>query len=172
VFQVDYDPTVVSFARLLDVFWSMHDPCRAAWSTQYAAILFYHDDEQRRDAEQSVRAVEARTQRPVQTELRKLDRFYLAEDYHQKYALRRNRKLVTDLLAIFPDEAALVESTAAARINAHLDGHLSLADLRAELERLGLRAVGEERLTGVERAPEPAERAVPTPTQGSEPVRR
>lgn len=165
MFQVDFDPAVVSFAKLLDVFWAEHDPCAGSWSTQYKTILFYADDGQRRVAESSAAKVAKRLGRPVRTELRKLERFFLAEDYHQKYALRRHRKLTADLKKLFPTETAFVDSTAAARVNAHLDGHLSLAELRSELAKLGLRAVGTRQLEGVERAK-------PEPVRGSPAARR
>lgn len=159
MFQVDFDPAVISFAQLLDVFWEEHNPCAQSWSTQYKAILFYKGDAQRRVAEESARKLAADSGRPVHTELRQLDRFYLAEDYHQKYALRAHRKLTADLKKLYPSEAALVNSTAAARVNAHLDGHLTLEAVRAELAKLGLRAIGTRQLDGIERAPAAASAA-------------
>lgn len=151
MFQVDFDPTAISFEQLLDVFWEEHDPCARSWSKQYQAILFYGDETQRRVAEASAAKVADRLGRAVRTELRQLDRFYLAEDYHQKYALRRQRKLTADLRKLYPGEQAFVNSTAAARVNAHLDGHMSFEALRAELAKFGLRAIGVGRLEGVER---------------------
>lgn len=144
---------MITFAELCDVFWSEHDPCRASWSSQYESILFYADEQQRETAEQSAARVAEKLGKPVRTSLRALERFYRAEDYHQKYALRRNRELTQALMAIYPGEVAFAESTAAAKVNAHLDGHLTLEALRRELAALGLRAVGERRLEGVERAP-------------------
>lgn len=150
VFQVDYDPDRVSFAKLLEVFWSSHNPCRAAWSTQYQAILFYHDEDQRRVAEASRNQIQAERGDEVRTAVRSLDRFYWAEDYHQKYYLRRKAKLFAALQVHFPDERELVNSTAAARLNAYCGGDLSYARLRPALAEVGLRAVGEEQLLGIE----------------------
>lgn len=152
VFQVDFDPGVISFAQLLEVFWDVHAPCSGQWSTQYKAILFHHDDAQKQVAETSRKRLQERLGKPITTELKRLDRFYVAEDYHQKYGLRRNRILTADLMAIYKSEKAFADSTAATKVNAHLAGHLSYAELRDELAALGLRAVGARRLERIERA--------------------
>ena len=65
-------------------------------------------------------------------------RFYLAEDYHQKYYLRHNHTLFTELADYTPRE--LTESTVAARLNGYVAGRGSLAQLHNELPRLGLSA--------------------------------
>ena len=153
VFQVDFDRTKTSFADLLAVFWSQHNPCARAWSTQYKAILFYDGDEQKKVAEASAKAVSIRLGDTVRTELRSAGTFTRAEDYHQKYSLRRYTDLVEDLKAIYPTERAFQDATAVAKVHGYIDTHLTLVELRAELEALGLRAVGEDVLEGIERAP-------------------
>jgi peptide-methionine (S)-S-oxide reductase len=89
--EIAYDPSKVSYQKLLDVFWRNHDPlakdrqfCDSG--EQYRAAIFYHDDEQRKLAEQSKKAVQAKfAPRAVQTEIVKAGKFYNAEDYHQDY---------------------------------------------------------------------------------------
>jgi len=152
-FQVDYDPKKISYGQLLDVVWKMHNPCSSPWSTQYKSIVFFEDAEQEKAAKASAAKLEVELGRPVLTEIRKLDRFYPAEDYHQKWNLRRNRALTRQLMRIYGGEKAFVDSTAAARINAYLGGYLDYAALKQELARLGLRAVGTRALTGVEVIP-------------------
>lgn len=154
-FQVDFDPARIPFERLLEEFWSAHDPTAGSYCAQYAAILFVHDDRQERLAKESKARLEERIGTRVATEIRRLDRFWNAEDYHQKYALRSARGVMVSLRALFPDEASFRESTAAAKVNAHLAGDLSLEDLRRELDALGLRAEGGTRLAGVSRADTP-----------------
>ena len=51
--QIEYDPSRISYQELLDVFWGGHNPTQPAWSRQYASIVFYHDEEQKRLAEAS-----------------------------------------------------------------------------------------------------------------------
>lgn len=90
--QILYDPSTVSYQRLLDVFWRQIDPTTsnqqfADRGSQYRTAIFYHDDAQRRLAEASKQALAAsgRFDRPIVTEIRPATRFYAAEDYHQDY---------------------------------------------------------------------------------------
>ncbi len=93
--QVVYDPTRVSYAELLTVFWRNIDPTTADRQfcdrgNQYRTGIFYHDDEQRRLAEESKRALEtARVlDERIVTEISNATEFYPAEDYHQDYYMK------------------------------------------------------------------------------------
>ena len=57
--EIDYDPTMVSYRDLLKIFWEGHDPAARSWSTQYKAAVFYHNDEQKRLAEETRERIEA-----------------------------------------------------------------------------------------------------------------
>ena len=83
--QIDYDPDVISYERLLAEFWASHRPTRPSRSRQYASVIFYADEEQRLAAETSKRAMEERLGTTLHTDIVPLDRFYLAEEYHQHY---------------------------------------------------------------------------------------
>lgn len=80
--------------------------------------------------------------------------FTAAEDYHQKYALRRHRDVVRSLLLLDPDDPLLVKSTAAARLNAFFDGSLTRSALDAELRELGLDSQGTKTVEAVVRLPD------------------
>lgn len=127
------------------MFWHGHDPCRPAWSRQYTSAIHYHDEAQLAAIERTRQRLIATPDR-VQTEIAPFTAFWIAEDYHQKYRLRRERALLEELRAHYPDEAAFVASTAAARVNGYLDGHGSRAQLEREIGRLGLSAAGQQRL--------------------------
>ena len=144
--QIDYDPARISYAELLDLFWAAHSPTSRPWSSQYASIIFYHDAEQKRLAEESHEREAARRGAPIYTEIEPFTRFYLAEDYHQKYRLRGDRALLAEFQAIYPDLDGLVASTAAARVNGYLGGNGSLAQLEAEIDELGLSPEAQARL--------------------------
>ena len=95
VVQVHFDPTVVSYRDLLNVFFAIHDPTTlnrqgADVGTQYRSAIFYHDDEQKNTAEQVIRDLSDQKlfDRPIVTEVAPLDRFYVAENYHQEYFAR------------------------------------------------------------------------------------
>ena len=92
VIQVHFDPNIVSYRDLLNVFFAIHDPTTlnrqgADTGTQYRSAIFYHDDEQKRIAEELIKDLNAQKiwDRPLVTEVTKLDKFYMAEDYHQEY---------------------------------------------------------------------------------------
>ena len=96
VVEVTFDPTVVSFDDLLHVFFTIHDPTTlnrqgADVGTQYRSAIFYHSPEQKATAERVIRELEAEKvwDDPVVTELKPLDAFYPAEEYHRDY-YRRN----------------------------------------------------------------------------------
>lgn len=82
--QVDFDPARITYEELLAEFWASHRPTRPAATRQYASIIFYADEAQREAAEESKRALEAGVGR-LHTDVVPLERFYLAEEYHQKY---------------------------------------------------------------------------------------
>jgi peptide methionine sulfoxide reductase msrA/msrB len=90
--QVKFDPAKVTYSQLLDVFWKQIDPTDSAGQFvdrggQYRSVIFYHNDEQKRLAEESKQALDksGRFQKPVVTEIIKAGPFYQAEDYHQDY---------------------------------------------------------------------------------------
>jgi peptide-methionine (S)-S-oxide reductase len=96
VVQVEYDPTEVTYDKLLDVFWENHDPTTLNRQgpdvgTQYRSAIFYHTPEQKRVAEESKASLEAskRFRRPIVTEITEASTFYPAEDYHQRYLEKR-----------------------------------------------------------------------------------
>ena len=78
--QIDYDPEVLSYADLLDIFWSSHSCTVQPYSRQYASIVFYHDEEQRNLAIETRAAQEQALGRTVLTEIKLFESFYLAED--------------------------------------------------------------------------------------------
>ena len=89
-----YDPSKVTYEKLLDVFWRNHDPLvknRQFCDTgdMYRPGIFYHNEEQRQLAEASRTAVAARfAPRVIQTEITSASAFYKAEEYHQNYYLK------------------------------------------------------------------------------------
>jgi peptide-methionine (S)-S-oxide reductase len=97
VVQVTFDPAVVSYDQLLEVFWAMHDPTQVNRQgpdvgTQYRSIVLTHSDEQLATAEASRDRVQARYGRPIATEIGRFEVFYPAEDYHQRYYLKNGHE--------------------------------------------------------------------------------
>jgi len=95
VVQVHFDPNIVSYRDLLNVFFAIHDPTSlnrqgADVGTQYRSAIFYHDDEQKKIAEELIKDLNAQKiwDKPIVTQVEKLDMFYMAENYHQEYFAR------------------------------------------------------------------------------------
>jgi peptide methionine sulfoxide reductase msrA/msrB len=91
--QIRFDPDKISYQELLEIFWRHIDPTDpggqfADRGPQYRTAIFYHNDEQKRLAESSKRALErsGKFERPIVTEILPLKKFYPAEDYHQNYS--------------------------------------------------------------------------------------
>jgi peptide-methionine (S)-S-oxide reductase len=143
---VDYDPAVIPYEKLLDVFWGSHNPFAAPWSKQYMSIVFYHNDEQKSLAEASRDLLAERRRERIFTEFLPFTVFYAAEDYHQKYRLRSERDLMRAFRAMYPGSEDLMNSTAAARVNGYLDGYGFLEDLLEELPGFGLSPAAGKRL--------------------------
>lgn len=92
VCQIRYDSGKISFDELLEAFWKTHDPTTlnqqgADVGTQYRSVVFYHDDQQRAQAEKRKQELDASGAwaDPIVTEISPLLKFYPAEDYHQNY---------------------------------------------------------------------------------------
>ena len=88
--QVTFDPQRVTYGRLLDAFWSLHDPTTRDRQgpdvgSQYRSAIFFTDDAQRAEAEASKTAAQARFPRPIVTQIAPATTFYRAEDDHQRY---------------------------------------------------------------------------------------
>ena len=144
--QIDFDPAKITYEKLLEVFWSEHDPSAPSGSCQYKTILFHHDDEQKKVALASRDRTAAKLGAEVRTEIRPYVEFWPAEDYHQKYRLRNERSVMREFSAIYPDAKDFMNSTAAARVNAYLDGQAPAAQLEKELPALGLSESAGQRL--------------------------
>lgn len=92
VIQVSFDPDVISYEEILDVFFKTHDPTTlnrqgADVGTQYRSIIFYHSPEQKQAVEYKIESLEnsGTFGSPIVTQLEKYDHFYMAEDYHQDF---------------------------------------------------------------------------------------
>ncbi|MBN1277976.1 MAG: peptide-methionine (S)-S-oxide reductase [Deltaproteobacteria bacterium] len=136
--EIDYDPDVITFKQLLDVFWDSHRADMPPWSRQYMSIIFFHNDAQERLAMESRDLEAARYRKRVFTEILPFTAFYTAEDYHQKYRLRSERFLMEEFSRLYFNEEDFINSTAAARINGYLDGYGSFEELLEESPGFGL----------------------------------
>ncbi len=101
VVQIRFDPAVVSYEELLDLFWSLHDPTTpnrqgVDVGTQYRSIVFCHTPQQEQTARAVMRQIDAerRFSSPIVTHLCPVQPFYPAEEYHQRYFEKHPDKVV------------------------------------------------------------------------------
>lgn len=111
VVQIAFDPEVISYRDLLDVFFTIHDPTTLNRQghdvgTQYRSAIYYHSPDQQQTAETAIQELEAAKLwgNPIVTEVKPLDVFYSGEEYHQEYYLR-NPELAYCQVVIAPKVA-------------------------------------------------------------------
>ncbi len=90
VVQLQFQPALISYEKLLDVFWAAHDPTTlnrqgADQGTQYRSVIFFENDRQKALAEKSRDAAQKDFKSPIVTQIAPMPKFYKAEDYHQNY---------------------------------------------------------------------------------------
>jgi peptide-methionine (S)-S-oxide reductase len=97
--QITFDPAVVSYEELLEIFWQTHDPTTlnrqgADRGTQYRSVVFYHSDRQKQLAEEYKQKIDAAGAfaSPIVTEIAPYQAFYIAENYHQNYFAEHGRE--------------------------------------------------------------------------------
>jgi peptide-methionine (S)-S-oxide reductase len=98
VVEIEFDPSSIGYDKLLEVFWSNHNPTQLNRQgpdvgAQYRSVVFYHSPEQKTQAETSKAALEksGRFSRPIVTQIEPAPKFWRAEDYHQKYLQKRGQ---------------------------------------------------------------------------------
>ncbi len=150
--QIDFDPSIISYRDLLHVFWHSHTPTREAWSRQYMSGIMTHNPQQQQLALETLAAESGRRGAAIHTEIVPFTRFYLAEDYHQKYALQHLPDVLAEFQQVYPTIAQLIQSTAAARVNGFASGYGTWMLLEAEIESYGLSQKAQQSLLSRVRA--------------------
>jgi peptide-methionine (S)-S-oxide reductase len=92
--EVTFDPAVISYHDLLNVFWDNHDPTTLNrqgpdFGTQYRSVIFFHSPEQEAIARASLAEAQSRFRRPIVTQIVPATEFWRAEEYHQQYLEKR-----------------------------------------------------------------------------------
>ncbi|XP_044571060.1 peptide methionine sulfoxide reductase isoform X4 [Drosophila ananassae] len=137
VLEIDYDPSVISFKELLDLFWNNHEyGLTTPIKRQYASLILFHDDEQRQVAEASkLEEQERRAPEIITTEIAPKNNFFAAEAYHQKYRLQGHKDLASSLNL---NPQLLQTSYVATKLNGYLAGVGGIEQFKSEVETFGL----------------------------------
>jgi len=131
--EIEFDPTKISYAELLQLFWQNHDPTSSC-SRQYMSAIFYHGEQQKKLAERTFK--KESESRKVETVIAPAREFYNAEDYHQKYMLQKHPELMEFLN--FKRGLEFIDSVVASRLNGYIAGYGTKADFELEKESLNL----------------------------------
>nr|XP_022905385.1 peptide methionine sulfoxide reductase isoform X1 [Onthophagus taurus]XP_022905386.1 peptide methionine sulfoxide reductase isoform X1 [Onthophagus taurus] len=136
VIQIDFDPKTITYENLLKLFWENHEyGVTTVIKRQYMSLILYHDEEQRKIAEQSLKEEMKNHKGKITTEIAPAGAFYPAEDYHQKYRLQKHAVLCQSI-NLTPQ--LLQTSYAAAKLNGFLAGVGDKKTFDDELKQLGL----------------------------------
>ncbi len=138
--QIDFDPAILTYEQLLALFWKWHSPNRPSLSRQYMSAILYHDAHQKVLAEKSLQDHERRSPGKVYTLILPLERLYLAEEYHQKYYLRRHHRGLALCSRIYSRPDNFINATLAARANGFVAGYGDAAEFAQEIGLWGLEA--------------------------------
>jgi len=133
--QLEYDPSKTTYQKLLDIFWSTHNPTFRCSSLQYKSGIWYHSKEQEELAKKSKQQKESNRRTTIFTVVEPASTFTVAEDYHQKWKLRKQTNI---LKALKLNDEQLISSTIAARINGYVGGCGTLESLMKEIDSFGL----------------------------------
>lgn len=127
---MDYDAALIGYEELLDEFWSMHSGRNHGYrGRQYISLLLYRTQEEKATAEKKLLEWQEKKGQLIETEIAAFHFFTRAEDYHQKYFLRRFPKAVRPLLAHF-GESGITDDVLAAKLNAAAHGDLTIKEIR------------------------------------------
>ncbi|MBM6615562.1 peptide-methionine (S)-S-oxide reductase MsrA [Desemzia sp. RIT804] len=138
--DITFNPEIISYEHLVRLFWESHDATKDRFykERQYISILFYRNEDQYEAAKKVHLELEQVQGKEIQTEFQCFTHFYKAEDYHQKYFLRRFKGATEAIKNLFPDEASFIHSTLAARLNGFVRERGQLPDIKKEITHWGL----------------------------------
>jgi hypothetical protein len=115
--QLEYDPDLISYKELVNIFWNQVDPAQGRSKPQYASCIFYHDEEQKKIALAKAEEWEKSSRgRKCKVRIEPVTSFFYAEDYHQKFELRQKQHLFVAFSEM--KDRQFIDSPAAAKFNA------------------------------------------------------
>lgn len=133
VTEVQFDPIMISYEQVLEFFWLHHDPSQRR-KKQYQSAILYETDDEKKIAENSYKLAKSKYGN-IETYVVKLDKFYPAENYHQKYWLRNQKDILNELKL---NDSEIANSILATKINAYCAGFTDFSDLEELKKEHGL----------------------------------
>ena len=143
--QIDYDPEVISYQKLVEIFFDSHNAFNQPYSKQYASLILFHNEQQKEIALEVKNKRESSSAGSIQTVIKKLDKFYLAENYHQKFRLQQQKEFKEFYLSKLSMEE-FINSPAVTKVNGYISGHGERDDIIQNIGELGLTPRLQEKL--------------------------
>lgn len=143
VVEIDYDPEVISYGELIDIFFSSHNETLRPYDQRVKSLIFYRNDEEYGVAKSKLDAIRAKTpdDESVYTELKSFEIFYLAEPEHQNRSLKLETSLYHELEDIFGSDDQMLLSILVSKLNGYIYGY---GTLEGALELLDLSGLSEQ----------------------------
>lgn len=148
VVKIDYNPDIISYEGLLEMFWSLGDHLEKV-PTQYLSLILYKNEKQKSLAIQSKKNYEDSKKSEVFTKIKPSSKYYLGESYHQKYYLQNVREIKNDLKIFYTSIYEMNKSTAATRINGYIHGDGTRKSLLRDIDDFGLSEKSKKRLKDI-----------------------
>lgn len=133
--EVDYNPALVTYQELLEVFFQSHNPNRKPYrQREYISLILYHDEKQKEAAERKKLEKERIAGEEVKTEISPYSGFTVAKERQQKWHIKRNKEAIKRLGQLYVTADQLLDSTLAARMNGLAKGYGSLEKVKSEVK--------------------------------------
>lgn len=151
VVEIDYDPDVISYEDLIDVFFSAHNETLRPYDQRVKSLIFYRNDEEYEIAKTKLDAIRQATpeEESVYTELKAFEVFYLAEPEHQNRSLKLETSLYKELKQIFETEEDMLLSILVSKLNGYIYGYGDMEGATELLDKSGLSEASKNRVIEV-----------------------
>lgn len=136
--EFDYDGDKITYEEIIKGFWDSHAPENKTGISQYRSIIFYRTDEERIIAENSKKDFEKTLSISFNTEIVPLDKFYLAENYHQKFYLQKASILMKELSLKYSNFKDFINSTLTCKLNGYCKGYGTIEMLKDNIDKFQL----------------------------------
>lgn len=146
VIEVDYDPNIVSYENLVNRFFEMHDETLRPYDQRVKSIVFTRSDNEYKYVKEKIEALKVLNKKGIYTEVKKFDKFYIAEDEHQFKYLKKETGLFNEMLARYPSTEDQLQSILVSKMNASVLGLLDQDALDQLIETYSLSSEGKSRL--------------------------
>jgi len=132
--KVIYDPEIISYQELLNIFWENHNHTQKSYSKQYKSIIFCNNNKEEDTVLKFLENKKLEVNKKIYIDIQEIDEFYPAEQYHQKYLFKRNKNMYQQVIELFSGKYKFEDSRIAARLNAYSAGFLTFTEIKKEFK--------------------------------------